>query len=154
MDNKCPKTVEQCISSKNIVIQLVPPNNHRVNAAKRAISTFKDHFIAGLCTINPNCPLQLWDEFRPQTQDTLNMLSTSHHDPTKSAYEDLEGPFDFNKKTLSIYGSKSLLLDSTDTRTSWAPHVTDVYDVDTAHKHYRCRRFWDPKTCRIHIGDT
>ena len=41
MDNECSKIVEQCVTSQNIDIQLVPPANHRVNAAKRAIATFK-----------------------------------------------------------------------------------------------------------------
>jgi hypothetical protein len=41
--------------------QVVPPHVHRRNAAKRAIWTFKNYFIAGLCSIDPNFSLQLWD---------------------------------------------------------------------------------------------
>ncbi len=40
-------------------IHLVPPHNHRVNAAERAITTFKEHFIPGLTTVDKDCPLQL-----------------------------------------------------------------------------------------------
>ena len=89
MDNECSKIVEQYVTSQNIDIQLVPPANHRVNAAKRAITTFKEHFIAALATIDINCPLQLWDQFLAQVQDSLNMLRTSRRNPTISAYEDL-----------------------------------------------------------------
>ena len=74
MDNKCSRAVEQHIRANNMTIQLVAPKDHRVNAAERAIRTFKEHFIAGLATVDKSCPLQLWDEFLPQVQDTLNML--------------------------------------------------------------------------------
>jgi hypothetical protein len=55
--------VEAHIKSKKMDIHLVPPHNHCVNAAKRAITTFKEHFIAGLAMVNRNCPLQLPDKF-------------------------------------------------------------------------------------------
>jgi len=61
MDNECSKAVAVHICKNNMVIHLVPPHNHRVNAAERAIATFKEHFIAGLATVNKDCPLQLWD---------------------------------------------------------------------------------------------
>ena len=59
MDNECSAAVEKYIRSENINIQLVPPHNHRVNAAERAIATFKEHFIAALATVDMHCPLQL-----------------------------------------------------------------------------------------------
>jgi hypothetical protein len=76
MDNECSSTVAAFICSNNIRIQLVPPHNHRANAAERAIATFKDHFIASLATLDPTCLIQLWDEFLPQVELTLNMLHT------------------------------------------------------------------------------
>jgi hypothetical protein len=74
MDNECSTTVERYIWSEKINIQLVPPHNHRANAAERAIATFKEHFIAALATVGQLCPLQLWDEFLLQVELTLNML--------------------------------------------------------------------------------
>jgi hypothetical protein len=74
MDNKCSKAVNWHIRSNKLDIQLVPPHNHRVNAAERAIGTFKEHFVAALATVDVNCPLQLWDEFLPQVKLTLNLL--------------------------------------------------------------------------------
>jgi hypothetical protein len=41
MDNECFKTVEKHIRTNRMTIQLVPSHNHRVNAAERAIGTFK-----------------------------------------------------------------------------------------------------------------
>jgi hypothetical protein len=77
MDNECSVAVKKYIQSKTINIQLVPPHNHRVNAAKHAIPTFKEHFVTTLATIDMLCPLQLWDEFLLQVNLTLNKLSFS-----------------------------------------------------------------------------
>jgi len=59
MDNECLAAVEKYIRSEQINIQLIPPHNHRVNAAERAIATFEEHFIAALATVDMHCPLQL-----------------------------------------------------------------------------------------------
>ncbi len=77
MDNECSAAVEKYIRSERINIQLVPPHNHRVNAAEWAITTFKEHFIGALATVDMYCPLQLWDEFLPQVELSLNMLRFS-----------------------------------------------------------------------------
>jgi hypothetical protein len=76
MDNNS-KVVKAHIKANKMNIHLVPPHNHRVNAAERAIATFKEHFIVGLATVDKNCPLQLWDEFLPQIELTLNLLCFS-----------------------------------------------------------------------------
>ncbi|KAL7527446.1 hypothetical protein ACHAXR_001968, partial [Thalassiosira sp. AJA248-18] len=154
MDNECSKAVEKFIKKQNITIQLVAPHNHRVNAAERAIRTFKEHFIAALATIDKKCPLQLWDQFLPQVQDTLNMLRRCRRDSTISAYEALYGIFDFNKTPLAPIGTKALIYEGPDTRASWAPHGIDGYYVGPAKKHYRNLRFWIPTTRRYRISDT
>jgi hypothetical protein len=59
MDNECSAPVKKYVRSEQINIQLVPPHNHRVNAAEQAIATFKEHFIAALATVDMHCPLQL-----------------------------------------------------------------------------------------------
>ena len=69
--------------------QLVDPHNHRVNAAERAIQTAKEHLIAGLCTTDPNVPIQLWDQLIEQCFITLNLLRRSRKNPRLSAYEAL-----------------------------------------------------------------
>ena len=74
MDNECSRAVKQHIRANKMNIQLVPPHNHCVNAAERAVATFKEHFVATLATVDSLCPLQLWDEFLPQVELTLNLL--------------------------------------------------------------------------------
>jgi hypothetical protein len=127
-------------------IQLVPPHNHRVNAAKRAISTFKEHFVAALATVNMLCPLQLWDEFLLQVELTLNLLCFSRRNNLISANHELYGPFDFNKTPLAPLGTKALVYNNPATQTSWAPHATDGFYVGPTIDHYQCLRFYIPST--------
>ena len=154
MDNECSKAVEQHIRTNKIDIQLVPPHNHRVNAAERAIATFKEHFIAALATVDSLCPLQLWDEFLPQVELTLNLLRFSRRNPAISANQEVYGAFDFNKTPLAPLGTKALVFDGPSTRASWAPHATDGFYVGPARGHYRCLRFYIPATRRFRISDT
>jgi hypothetical protein len=119
-----------------MTIRLVPPHNHRVNAAKRAIGAFKEHLIADLTTINMLCPLQLWDEFLPQVKLTLNLLHSSRRNPLISANQELYGPFNFNKTPLAPLGTKALVYNNPTTCASWAPHATDGFYVGPAINHY------------------
>ncbi len=91
MDNECSTTVEQYIHSEKINTQLVPPHNHQANATEQAVATFKEHFIAAFATVNQLGPLQLWDEFLPQVELTLNMLCFSRHNPKISANQEVYG---------------------------------------------------------------
>ena len=66
MDNQATKHIKQLLTKNECKLQLVEPHNHRVNAAERAIQTFKDAFIAALATTDSDFPLQLWDKLTPQ----------------------------------------------------------------------------------------
>jgi hypothetical protein len=138
MDNECSTAVERYIQSEKINIQLVPPHNHRANAAEQAIATFKEHFIAAFATVDQLCPLQLWDEFLPQVELTLNMLHFSHCNSKISANQEVYGAFNFNKTPLAPLGTKALIYDDPTSQASWAPHATDGYYVGPANNHYRC----------------
>jgi hypothetical protein len=93
MDNQATRHIKKFLTKNNCKLQIVEPHNHRVNAAKRAIQTFKGAFIAALATTDSDFPLQLWDQLTPQVEDTLNMLWASRVNPSKSAYEILNGPY-------------------------------------------------------------
>ncbi len=94
MDNQVTKHIKQFLTKNECRLQLVEPHNHRVNAAERAIQTFKDAFIAALATTDSNFPLHLWNKLTSQVQDTLNMMRASRVDHTKLAYEVMNGPYD------------------------------------------------------------
>jgi hypothetical protein len=136
MDNECSTAVERYIRSEKINIQLVPPHNHRANAAEQATATFKEHLIAALATVNHFCPLQLWDEFLPQVELTLNMLQFSRCNPKISANQEVYGAFNFIKTPIAPQGTKTLIYDDPTSRASWAPHAMDGYYVGPAPNHY------------------
>ena len=80
------------MEKEDIDYQKTPPGMHRVNAAERAIGTFKNHLIAGLCTTDKNFPLHLWDHILSQAELTLNMMRGACLNPLLSAHEFLHGP--------------------------------------------------------------
>ncbi len=100
------------------------------------------------------CPLQLWDEFLPQVELTLNMLRFSRQNPKRSANQEVYGSFDFNKTPLAPLGTKSMVYNDPGSRTSWAPHATDGFYVGPVFNHYRCLRFYIPAMCHFHFFDT
>jgi len=74
LDNECSNLLADYMTKQGIDYQLVPAGQHRRNAAERAIRTFKNHLIAGLCTTDTNFPLHLWDRLLNQAVLTLNLM--------------------------------------------------------------------------------
>ena len=59
LDNEASAAYKQSMLDSGLTYQLVPPNDHRRNVAKKAIQTWKDHFIAELSGMPDNFPLHL-----------------------------------------------------------------------------------------------
>jgi hypothetical protein len=97
------------MESNDIDVQLSPPYVHRRNAAERAIRTFKNQVIAGICSTDPELPMNLWDCLLPQAIQTSNFLPTSCLHPHLSAYTHLHRLFDFNRTPLAPPGIKVLI---------------------------------------------
>jgi hypothetical protein len=112
MDNQAIKYIKQFLTQKGCKLQLVEPHNHRINAAKRAIQTFKNAFIAAFATTDVEFPLQLWDKLTPQVQDTLNLLRESRATPEISAYVALNGPYDWGRYPLAPIGCKAIIYEA------------------------------------------
>jgi hypothetical protein len=74
MDNQATKAIKSYLTPQQCCLQLVKPGNHSVNAAKRTIQTFKNHFIGALGTTEVDFPIQLWDKLAPQVQESINLL--------------------------------------------------------------------------------
>eukprot|EP00804_Cyclotella_cryptica_P019007 CCRYP_006480-RA/>CCRYP_006480-RA protein AED:0.25 eAED:0.14 QI:0/0/0/1/1/1/2/0/936 len=129
-----------------------PQLNISDNESERAIQTFKNHFIAGLATVDPDFPIQLWHELIGQAQDTLNLLRTSRINKKLSAYAVLEGPFNFDRTPLAPPGTKALVYIDPTNRTSWGVHAEDAWYIGPAMQHYRCYRFYTPNTRAYRIA--
>ena len=90
IDNVASKAIKKYLLEEKIEMQLVEPNNHRANAAERAIQTFKNHFIAGLSIGDKDFPTMIWCKLVRQAQDSLNILRTSRVHPKVLAFHTLE----------------------------------------------------------------
>lgn len=124
----------------HISYQLTPPNVHRANSSERAIRVWKDHFIYGLCTTANEFPVFLWYILIDQCNLTLNILRASNRNPNISAFEEIEGSFDYNKKPLAPPGCKVLVHEKNDKRTTWGAKETEVWYIGPAPHHYRCSK--------------
>jgi hypothetical protein len=127
MDNKCSTLLKEYMQDEKINYQLVPPHDHRQNATEQAIRTAKNHFIAGLCSTDPNFPMSQWDQLLPQAELTLNLLCGSRINPKLSAYEQLFGQYDFNRTPIAPPGIKVLAHVKSKVCKTWAPHALDGY---------------------------
>ena len=116
-----------------------------MNAAKRAIQTFKAAFIVALATTDSDFPLQLCDQLTPQVEDTLNLLRSLRANPSKSAYEILNGPYDWNRYPLAPLGCKAIVYEDGNTRGSLASRGMDAFFLGPAKDHYRCDNYYVPE---------
>jgi hypothetical protein len=154
LDNEASTILQEFMTDQEIDFQLVPPHIHRRNAAERSIRTWKNHFIAGLCSTNEFFPLHLWDRLLPQAMITLNLMRGSRINPKLSAYAQINGAFDFNRTPLAPPGTKVVVHEKSSVRASWAAHAVDGWYLGPAMNHYRCYRVWITETTSERVADT
>jgi hypothetical protein len=154
LDNECSTILKEYLQDEDIDFQLVPPHHHRRNAAERAVRTFKDHFIAGMCSLDPDFPIHLWDRIVPQAIITLNLLRGSRINPKLSAWAQVHGNFDFNRTPLAPPGIRVLVHEPSQQRTTWSPHALDGWYTGPALHSYRCYTIWIWETRTERICDT
>ena len=109
IDNECSKSLKEIMDNDELEYQLVPPHVHRRNLIERAFKTFKDHFIAGLATIDPKFPMILWCRLLPQATMTLNMMRQPRFHSSLSDYQELMRVFDYNKTPIVLVGVKVII---------------------------------------------
>jgi hypothetical protein len=153
LDNEASEELKQFNKSKQIEFQLVPPHMHRRNAAEREIGTWKNHFVAGLCSTDTRFPMHLWDRLLEQASITLNLLRPSRRNPKISAYNMLEGTFDYNKTPLAPPGTKVIIHEEPQQRKTWDPHQTEGWYLGPAMEHYQCHQVFTNKTKAERIMD-
>ena len=112
LDNETSAALESFARSNGISIQYCAPHQHRALKVERAIRTFKNHFIATLCTVADDFPLELWDELLPQAELCLNHLLPYPSNTNISAYTGLHGgAFDFAAHLIAPAGTKVVIHD-------------------------------------------
>ena len=111
MDNEASTEIKRSIARRNGTYQLAEPHNHRTLDAERAIQTYKDHFIAGLCSTDTKFPLNQWDRLIDQANLTLNLLQMSQINNSLSAYAQLHGMYDYNKTPIAPPGTRAIIFE-------------------------------------------
>ena len=81
LENEASPVFQREPKAKDVDFQLSSPVIHIHNAAEHAIITFKYHFIAGICSTEPDFPMQKWDLLLEQAEITLNLLLPSRLNP-------------------------------------------------------------------------
>ncbi len=97
LDNVARKALQEYFEKEDVKIQLVESHNHRVNASKRAVQTFKNLLLLGLSMCDNEFPLALWSHLVRQCKAACNLLRTLQAHPKLSVYHVLKGAHDFNK---------------------------------------------------------
>jgi hypothetical protein len=154
MDNEASSALKKYFTEKEMSYQLVPPHCHRTNAAKRAIRTFKEHFKAGLATINTDLPAHLWERLFPQAEITLNLLRSSRLHPQLSAAAHYHGLVDYSKTAFGPPGCKITAHEKPSQRSTWADHGQPGWSLGPAMNHYRCQNVYITASTSEIIVDT
>ncbi len=154
LDNEASQALQEFLTNEGIDCQLVLPHLHHHNAAEWAIQTFKNHFIAGLCSTDKDFPIHLWDRLVPQAELTLNLLRGSRLNPKISAWAQLHGAFNFNWTPIVLPGMWVLIHEKPSVRGTWAPHAVDGWYLGPALHSYQCYTVWSKDTHAQRICDT
>jgi hypothetical protein len=154
LDNEASKLLKTYLHQQDITFQLVPPYSQRRNSTERAIRSFKDHLIAGICTTDKSFPMHLWDRLLPQAVITLNMLRTSRINPKLSASTHIFGQYDFNRAPMAPPGTRIIANETPNRRSAWALHGKYGWYLGPALEHNRCYTVSITKTRGNRIVET
>jgi hypothetical protein len=137
LDNEASKLLKNYLYQQDIKFQLGPLYSHRRNSAERAIRSFKDHLLSGLCSTDKYFPIHLWDRILPQAVMTLKMLRISRLNPKLSAATHIFGQHDYNRAPLAPPGTRLISHETQGKRKTGAPHGQDGWYIGPALEHYR-----------------
>ena len=139
LDNETSGELESFFRNEaELPFQYISANNKRANKAERAIASFKNHFIASYASVSVEFPPALWDELLWQIELTLNHLRPCTSNPSISAYEGiLRAKFDFLANPIVPVGTKVLIFEAPNLRSTYSPHGVLGFYLRPEIKHYR-----------------
>jgi hypothetical protein len=109
--------------------------------AKKAILTFKAHFIRILCGAEKDFPLHLQNRVLPQAEHTFNMLRRAMLTPALSAFAYLWGKHNYNANPFAELGCKVDAQVTPGVQETCATHITHRYYSGNSWEHYWSRRY-------------
>jgi hypothetical protein len=154
LDNEAQEAFKQAICDNQCKVELTPADQHRCNAAERAIETFKGYFISVLAGVSTDFPIHQWDELLPQTILTLNLLRQSNVAPNELAYAYHHGNFDYNRMPLAPMGCAVQFHIKPNRRKTFGEHSSDGWYLRTSPEHYRAHWVFVKATRAKRITDT
>ncbi len=120
--------------------------------AKKAIQTFKDHFVGVLSSCAPSMPIHLWCQLLPQVKWQLLLLRQSRAHPNLLVYAHVYKHHDYNWHPFVPIGMEELVHDKPHKRRTYTKHCTKAFVLGTSTKHYQCWKFWTPTTRATRIS--
>ncbi len=153
LDNEAPEELKQAIRENNCRVELTPADQHRWNAAERAIQTFKGHFISVLAGVVDGFPINQWDELLPQTILTLNLLRQLNVASNISAYAYHHGSFDYNCMPITPMGCAVQFHIKPSRQKTFGEHSEDGFYLKMSAEHYRTHIVFCKKTRAKQLAD-
>ena len=137
MYNDASTVLKRTMTSMNTNYQLLPSSNHRANNAERAIKTFKDHFIAGMCSVDKDFHLQLRDRILQKAKSSLKVFRQPRTLPHLSAYTHIFREFYFNRTLVAPPETQVVIHNRPNDRASRAPYGEDGCYIGPEMEYYR-----------------
>jgi hypothetical protein len=154
LDNKCSAAFIACTAKNGMIHELVPPDCQCCNIAKRAIQTFKNHFVSILSGGDNRFPLSLWCHLVRPAELTINLLRQSNVAPKVPAYAHVNGQHNYMKCPFAPLGCAVMAHVKPKNRQSWNVHVDTSFNIGTAMEHHRCFHIYIVNTRATRISDT
>ena len=154
LDNEASANYKQEMTESGMTYELVPPDNHRRNLAKKAIQTWKDHFVGVLSGTADTFPLHLWCQAIPQAERQLLLLQQSNIHPHLSAYAHVYGPHNYDAHPFVPIGMETLVHEKPKRRKTFAEHCKKGFVLGTSFEHYRAWTMWMNDTRATRVSGT
>ena len=128
--------------------------HHHINIAETRLKERKNHVIGTFAGVDPQFPMCAWSELIPQLEITVNYLRPSHMHTRMSAWEALNGTYNFDTHPLAPPGTAITIHEKPAQRRSWAKHGVKGFYLGPALNHYRCYTVWAQHTGAVRKCDT
>ena len=125
----------QEIMETGMTFQLVPPDDHRRNIAKK-IQTWKDHFISVCRGVSAHFPMHLWCKLIQQSEKQLPLIRQRNINPKISAFAYLYGPHDYNAQPFVSIGMESMIHDKPSRIKTFAQQCSKGFVLGSSPEHY------------------
>jgi hypothetical protein len=154
LDNEISTAYEKAIEAHGLSVKRVPKEEHRRNAAEKAIQIAKCNIKSVLAGCDDSFPMHLWDRLLPQIEIQMNLLRPANANHNVSAYQYVFGNHDYNRMPLHPLGCAVQVFNDMVTCISWEEQSKDGWYVGTSNKHYRTYDVWVKETRAVQNSDT